>query len=165
MTSIFSNSCGLVTHLLSSQLCALSTELNDAAAAARCRRDGFGAGVAQIDAQAPDAAADAHGGLPSRGGGGGAPEGRRRHPVRICHHLPMSSCRCRGVDGSGVVVGRFNDTLCHGSAARLNEGERRILCFRAIPALPRKPLPLCKPSFGLSPVCFARPARFLCRIP
>ena len=131
--------------------------LNDAAAAARCRRDGFGAGVAQIDAQAPDAAADAHGGLPGRGGGGGAPQGRRRHPVRS-HHLPMSSCRFRGVDGSGVAVGRFNDTLCHGSAARLNEGERRILCFRAIPALPRKLLPACANRPSVSHLtCLFRP--------
>ena len=56
-------------------------------------------------------------------------------------------------------MGRFNDTLCHGSAARLNEGERRILCFRAIPALPRKPSLLCKPSFGLSPDLSVSPAR------
>lgn len=27
----------------------------------------------------------------------------------------------------------FNDSLCHGSVARINEGERRVLCFRYLP--------------------------------
>jgi hypothetical protein len=32
--------------------------------------------------------------------------------------------------GDAIV---FNDRLCHGSAARVNEGDRRILCFRYLP--------------------------------
>ena len=60
-----------------------------------------------------------------------------------------------------MTVGRFNDTLCHGSAARLNEGERRILCFRAIPALPRKLLPACanRPPSSCKPLSSVSPAR------
>ena len=27
----------------------------------------------------------------------------------------------------------FNDSLCHGAAARLNEGDRRVICFRYLP--------------------------------
>ena len=42
-------------------------------------------------------------------------------------------CPCRQMHlkaGDGII---FNDRLCHGSSARLNAGDRRILCFRYLP--------------------------------
>jgi hypothetical protein len=57
-----------------------------------------------------------------------------RHPVQV--QMLSEGSLVKGAVEMHLRAGDcllFNDTLCHGAAARLNAGERRILCFRYLP--------------------------------